>query len=992
MLTGKKIFKIAMIVVTAAVAMSCATKENTPSARAWKAFTARYNTYFNGHQAYLNGYKAKVDGNKDNYTDYLPLLVVGNQASRTIGKGDFETTVTKMEKTIQLHSIKRKPQLKRGRKMTPKEKKFRERQEFNPFLKHAWMLMGYAQLQKGEFIEAASTFAYIEMLYRTQPEVLDRARAMQALCYTELDWFYDAEELLRKVRRDSIPATARKEYNMAMANLHLRQKHWEEAIPYLKQVIPSFKSSTEKARGYFLLGQLYNTLGQKTEAYKAFQKCMRKSSSHETKLNALVQQTEVMPEGDNSRKIRKLMRLTKLSGNKKFLDQIYYAIGNIYLATPDTAKAIEAYETGAAKAETKGLAYGSLMLQMGDIYWAKERFAKARSCYNSAISIIGKEHERYQSTTERTKVLDKLAEPSEAIFVQDSMRALAAMPESERLAVIDKAIELEKKRQKELRAQQADSIARARQNRGNVSGDDDSSSNMDGGEKKQSSNTANANDGADWYFYNQQAVSTGKDLFRKQWGTRKNEDNWRRSNKSVLATVENDEIDYDKQDSISGMRDSLMTDSLGNDSSSIDKKDKKKNELEERLTREYYLDQLPLTPEKMAESDTILKKALFEAGVIEKDYLDNYSLAKRTLMRLLDNYPEFQPMDGLLYHLYLMELHWGQRDDYMHYKGRLTAEHPDSKYTLLINDPYYEENARFGKHIEDSLYVATYDAYKRSDYRTIMQNCAVSAERFPNGENRPKFMFFDAMSKLRSQDLAGFVNGMRQLVKDYPQDKISEIAGMFVKGIEAGRQPAGGNYDIDALLLQRSDQTDDETGEALKQDTLSPERRTDYTFILTYSRDSLDEGKLIYEVSRFNFTNFLVRNFDIELTQDRSGNQMRIGGFYSYDEAHAYEQQLMLDSAFVSIAHGAEPVIISDHNLQLINIRYTWGQYRQFYEKYYGPAAKIKPELKKLQDIDQQPDNFIWDEFEEVEDSKTPVNTDGDDEDYEYEDDDSEWY
>ena len=99
-----------MIAVAAAVAISCATKENTSSARAWKAFTARYNTYFNGHQAYLNGYKAKVDGNKDNYTDYLPLLVVGNQASRTIGKGDFETTVTKMEKTIQLHSIKRKPQ------------------------------------------------------------------------------------------------------------------------------------------------------------------------------------------------------------------------------------------------------------------------------------------------------------------------------------------------------------------------------------------------------------------------------------------------------------------------------------------------------------------------------------------------------------------------------------------------------------------------------------------------------------------------------------------------------------------------------------------------------------------------------------------------------------------------------------------------------------------------------------------------------------------
>ena len=982
----RTLLHIALLLLTILIAAACATKNNTASTRAWKAFTARYNTYFNGHQAYLNGYKTKVEGNKDNYTDYLPLLLVGNQASRSLGKGDFETTITKMEKTIQLHSIKRKPERKRGRRMSPKEKKFRERQEFNPFLKNAWMLMGYAQLQKGEFIEAAATFSYIEMLYRTQPDVLDRARAMQALCYTEIDWFYDAEDLLRKVKRDSIPSTARKEYNMAMANYHLRQKHWEDAVPYLKKVIPTFKSSIEKARGYFLLGQIYNSLGKKTEAYKAFQKCMRKSSAHEMKLNALVKQTEVMQEGDNSRKIKKLTRLTKLSANKKFLDQIYYAIGNIYLATPDTAKAIEAYETGASKAETKGLAYGSLMLQLGDIYWAKERFSKARSCYNSALGILGKEHERYQDLTDRSKVLDKLAAPSEVIFVQDSMRALAAMPEAERLAIIDKAIELEKKRQKELRAQQADSIARNRQNRGNTAGDDDSGS-MDSG-TKEPSNSANANDGADWYFYNQQSVSMGKDLFQKQWGTRKNEDNWRRSNKSVLAVEDNDEIDYDEQDSISGgLRDSLATDSLSSDSASMDKK-KKGNELEEKLTREYYLDQLPLTPEKMAESDTLLKNALYEAGVIEKDYLDNYGLAKRTLLRLLNNYPEFQPMDELLYHLYLMELHWGQRDDYQHYKLQLTADYPESPYSLLINDPLYEENARFGKHLEDSIYVATYNAYKRSDYETIRQNCAISEARFPKGENRPKFMFFDAMSKLRAQDLAGFVNGMRQLVKDYPQDKVSEIAGMFVKGIEAGRQPAGGNYDIDALLLQRSDQSDNETGEALKQDTLSPERRTDYTFILTYSRDSLDEGKLIYEVSRFNFTNFLVRNFDIELTQDRSGSQMRIGGFYSYEEAHTYEQQLMLDSAFISVAHAAEPIIISDQNLQLINIRYTWGQYKQFYEKYFAPAAKIKTELKQL---DQQPDNFIWDEFEEVDDTKTPVNTEGDD-DYESEDDDGEWY
>lgn len=982
MLFKKAFVYIIVATATIMIAAGCATKKNTSASRSWKAFTARYNTYFNGHQAYINGYKTKVEGNKDNFTDYLPLLLVGNKNSQSLGKGDFETTVTKMEKTIQLHSIKRKPERKRGRKMSAKEKQFRQREEFNPFLKNAWLLMGYAQMQTGDFIEAASTFSYTENLYRTQPEIRDRARAMLALCYAELEWYYDAEELLRKVERDSIPRAARREYNTAMADLLLRQKRWEEAVPYLRKVIPTLGTGQERARGYFLLGQIYNALGQRQLAYKAFQKSMHKTSNREIRLNALVNQTEVMPEGENNKKIRKLTSLTRQSGNKDFLDQIYYAIGNVYLSAPDTAKALEAYQTGASKTQNKGPAYASLMMQMGDIYWNRERFSKARDCYNSAISIIQKENERYDQLSQRAKVLDKLAAPSEVIFVQDSMRALAQMPEAERLAVIDKAIELEKKRQKELKARQADSIANSRAQAGNTSRDNNNNN-------KTPSNTANANDGADWYFYNSQSVSLGKDMFTRQWGTRRNEDNWRRSNKSVLAITDETPSDTTAQDSLSGDKE-IPADSLQNDTTtSRSKKKDKNNPDDEKLTREYYLDQLPLTPEKMAQSDSLLKQALFEAGVIEKDYLDNYPLAKRTLLRCLNNYPEFQPMDQLLYHLYLLELHWGQKQDYESYKSRLTADYPESPYTILINDPYYEENARFGRHIEDSLYVATYEAYKKGDYSTILQNCTVSARRFPKGENRPKFMFFEGMSRLREHDLKGFVDSMRTLVKQYPEDKISEIAGMMVKGIEEGRQPANGTYDIDALLLGRSDRTGSETDQVLNQDTLSPAKQADFTFILEYNPDSVDVGKLVYEVSRFNFTSFMVRNFDIQLYDERTHHQLRINGFYSFDEAHTYEQRLLQDSALKVVAHGAEPILISDNNLQLIGIKYTWGQYKAFYEKTFGPAP-VKNELQ----LDQRPDQFIWDEYEDDnkdDDKKDNTNPDEND-DVPVEDDDGEWY
>src|SRR5659263_269928 len=35
-----------------------------------------------------------------------------------------------------------------------------------------------------------------------------------------------------------------------------------------------------------------------------------------------------------------------------------------------------------------------------------------------------------------------------------------------------------------------------------------------------------------WYFYNQAALTFGRTEFRRRWGDRKLEDNWRRSNKT----------------------------------------------------------------------------------------------------------------------------------------------------------------------------------------------------------------------------------------------------------------------------------------------------------------------------------------------------------------------------------------------------------------------------------------------------------------------------
>ena len=98
-------YRYIIIGVVTLLMAGCSTKNNTSKSRFWHSFTARYNTYFNGSQAFIDGTQEKDKGNKDNFTEMIPLYAVGNKQSRTIGKSQFDRAIEKMEKTIKLHSI-----------------------------------------------------------------------------------------------------------------------------------------------------------------------------------------------------------------------------------------------------------------------------------------------------------------------------------------------------------------------------------------------------------------------------------------------------------------------------------------------------------------------------------------------------------------------------------------------------------------------------------------------------------------------------------------------------------------------------------------------------------------------------------------------------------------------------------------------------------------------------------------------------------------------
>ena len=906
---------------------ACSTKKNTAVTRRVQAFKARYNTYYNGSVAFKEGLTAQRDGNKDNYTEVIPFFMTGNKTTLSLGKSSFDRTVEKCQKTIKQHSITKRPEWPGNKPKKPKDKIWLSQKEYNPFLYKAWFLMGNAQYQKGDYMEAAATFSYIQRLYFSHPNIIAKARLLEAKCYAALDWYYDAEELMTRARRDSFPSKLLPLWASVQADCQIRQQRYEAAVPQVRQALKVAGGAREKARLHFLLGQLSHLAGQNELAYKEFRKVVRSNPPYPLEFNARIQQTEVMSKGRSRQMIRKLQSMARNPKNKDFQDQIYYAIGNIYLSKGDTLHAIWAYKDGVEKSTRNGIEKGVVWLHLGQLYWQKEQFVKAQPCYAGALGLFDKQRNDYQQTDERSKILEELLPYASAIELQDSLQRLARMDSTERLKVIDRMI-AEVKRQEKERARDSINAAIAANNPKGTTGP--AQSNPAFNTKGQQTLT--------WYFYNPSSVSAGKQQFQKTWGMRVLEDNWRRSNKTVLGDTEDNSTELD-----SLQMDSLQTDStVGQVEESDDDNLRKIQEYEkDPHRREYYLKDIPMTPEQLEASNLALVDGLYNAAIIYKDQMENFPLAERTFQRILIDFPDFEHTDETCYNLFQLYARTGREEEAEAYRKRLVASWPDNEHAKRIADPNFEYKGRYGKQIEDSLYQDAYDAFLQADYQRVLENEERAERDYPEGANRARFLFLESMSRLELGEREQFLSSMKNIVETYPQSSVSELAGLYVKGLKEGRILAGGSMAMGDVWTRRMGLSMD--GDSTTLDTLfSDDHNTEFVFVVAYEHDSISENQLLYELARYNFANFAVRNFDLSTVRGDGIDMMQVRTFLNFDEAYIYLHRLKNDADMAYKLKGLKLFIISENNLNLLMKGRSFADYFDFYNKHFTAASRLK--------------------------------------------------
>ncbi|MBE6301858.1 MAG: hypothetical protein E7085_08430 [Parabacteroides distasonis] len=927
----KKGFYYILLLLITSLLWSCSTKKNTKASRYYHAFTSRYNIYFNGKTSFDEAFLSMQNGYKESYSDMIHMYPISAQPKdkQTTG-GPFDRAIEKSNKAIKLHSIKAKPPKKPGWRNDPKQRAWQEQEEYNPFLKKCWLLMGQAQFYNADFLQASATFSYIARHYAHDEEVVAEARLWQARSYSEMEWFYEAEDILGKLNTNGIPRKNLNQYAAVYADYLVKNKQFEEAIPYFKTAIKAEKNRRQRARMKYLLGQIYAAEDQPGLAYQMFGEVIRANPPYELEFAARIRQTEVFTGGNFQKVVKMLQRMAKSQKNKDLLDQVYYALGNVYLSREDTVNAIKNYELGVEKSTQNGLDKAICQIKLGDLYFQQRDYVKAQPNFSGALAGIQKEYKDYERVSKLSAVLDELVVHVESVHLQDSLQTLAKMPEAERLAVIDKIIEQVKKEEEEAKAL-AEKEAYLAQQEAKGSGIDRPGTETGG------IVLPTAGGGSGFYFYNPQTVAQGKTAFQRKWGRRTLEDHWRRRKKEMSTFNENMEeaVAENTGDTAEGGQPGQGEDTLESGLEPVAADDPK--------TREYYLQQLPMTPEDVEASNLIIEDGLYNMAMIYKDKLEDISLAIEAFEELERRFPQNKYLLESYYQVYLMALRSGNQALTADYQQKLMTKFPDADYTVAISDPNYAYNIRMMDVVQDSIYQQTYKSYLAEDTVTVRRNYQAVSEKYPLADLLPKFMFLDALTYVQAGDAEGFKVALKALVEKYPSADVTELAGEMLKGVLRGRMMVQGGVKGMTWNLRFGLGEDGTLSASDSARVFTAEPNTTYRMLLMFPSGSVDRNQLLFAVAAYNFANFMVKEFDLSFEEVGPMSMLTINGFYHLDEiVHYYKMIYGEDGYGASLDKNVAILPISDDNYETLMRGKTLDEYIAFFQAHFG---ELLPEL-----------------------------------------------
>ena len=777
------------IILFCLIISSCSTKKKTFVHRKYHDITARYNGYFNGKESLKYGILKLEKAHKDDYSIILPIYKHNNITTSTSHHSYMDKSIKKGSLVVQNHSINIR------------------NKEYCKWVDDSYFLVAKSYYFKGQFLDSKKTFKFIKNKWKNT-DLSFESELWEAKCYLALGDHQTSENILENLQtKKKFPEKLNRDLHLTLADLYLKQNLFSDAADELKSACKLIKRKSNRARYYYIIAQIYQDAGNVKQSKKYFELVLKSNPEYEMVFNAKMNLARTLrSKKDLSQMRANLIKMIKDEKNKDYLDQIYFTLAEMDIIDKDSVSAIENYNLSTKYSIDNDVQKSVSFLQLGKIYYNRSDYTLSKTFYDSAYVFMPEQHHYYEETEKTQKTLEKLVNHLTTISLEDSLQKLASLTESERREIIQSVIaEVVKKEQEELRQKQN------RANRGM----------FDRGGRNDNFGTNTS--GGKWYFYNPATLSFGLSEFRKKWGKRKLEDDWRRANKKTLNTFDGDSTTHDKA---------------------------KIQQNQDLKSEQYYLDQIPLTKKEVSVSNTKIINAYYQSSIIYKEDLEELRKSETMLENLVLRFPKHEELTPLSYYL-MYNLQVENKNIAKSKKTRriLIDNFPETNYAKTLLDSNYIQSVLDKKTKIESEYNNIYNHYLRDSFEMSFYHSSIKLKESVTEENskyQPKYFLINILSEFKlNRDTITFTKNLKEGVEKYPNTNTSDRCEALLS------------------ILNNPEALEERNTTAILKTPYRYKDNIDHYLLILCPKEGLDINYIKTIISDFNIKNYSVENLEI---------------------------------------------------------------------------------------------------------------------------------
>jgi tetratricopeptide (TPR) repeat protein len=853
----------------------CASTRKNPVSKVYHNTAALYNAYFIANE-HMQGVETAIDEAYDRDFDRI-LYVFPNIDSTTI-----DANAEKLEDCIVKASIAI------------------QRHENSKWVEDSYVLIGKARFYRAEFPQAIETFKYVN----TKGEKDDtRHEALIALMRTFIhyDEYNNAFAVYDYLKKEKLNKDNQRQIYLTLAYLFQLRKDYENMALTLSEAVPLAKKRHHAARLNFIMAQVYQHLQKDTLAYNYYRQCLKKNPDYEMSFYAKLYMAQVSQVSDkNLKKIRRYFaKLLKDQKNTEYRDKIYYEMAGFELKQENHDAAVDylkkSVEVSSSNLRQKAYSY----LKLGELHYEHyKNYELAKNYYDSTVSVLPKDDERFDQILERQQILEEFVEHITTIKVQDSLIYLARMDNTSLMALLDAEV-LKRKTALEEEQKARQKADRRLAGAGTGAG---SGSFMAQTNPFSQDDSGIGGSGAVWYFYNNSAFSTGRNEFVRRWGNRPLEDNWRRSRKESNA-------DFSEETAI---RDERGGRKKGKDE--IDQDEEVLFDME--AERENLLATIPFSEEAQQDALDKIEHAYYHLGNIYSFKLYEKSNAKQSFETLLERFPETLYHPEVLYQLYLICLYLEDENCAEHFKQRLVNQFPETLYAKLIENPNYLAEISEAEERLQRLYKIAFDFYEagRLNEASLLVDRAMA--EYPNSDFIDNLELLKILISGKAEGIYKYQYLLQEFVKNHENSELIDYANTL-------------------LETSKKFQEDQKRKEGIN---FVKEFDHEHFFIIAFENKDNLADEISEKMSAYTervFAGKALKTGSLNLTEDRSF--ILINVFANRKDALDFLHKVQKDETLFTANEKLkfDTFVISRENFQVLFQSKAIGAYLEFYKENY---------------------------------------------------------